>query len=43
MVKRNFKRLDKEDFPLIYKTYFRPHMEYCVKAWSPHFIGTYND
>jgi len=36
MVKRNFKRLDEEDFLLIYKTYIRPHMEYCVQAWSPH-------
>jgi len=35
MVKRNFKRLDEEDFMLIYKTYIRPHMEYCVQAWSP--------
>jgi len=32
-VRRNFRRLDKEDFLLIYKTYIRPHMEYCVQAW----------
>jgi hypothetical protein len=38
MVKRNFKRLDKKDFILIYKTYIRPHLEYCVQAWSPHLI-----
>jgi len=36
MVRRNFTRLDKEDFSLIYKTYIRPHMEYCVQAWSPY-------
>jgi len=36
MVRRNFRRLDKEDFLLIYKTYIRPHMEYCVQAWSPY-------
>jgi len=30
MVNRNFKRLDKEDFLLIYKTYFRPRMECYV-------------
>ena len=36
MVKRHVKRLDKQDFLLIYKTYIRPHMEYCVQAWSPH-------
>ena len=29
MVRRNFKRLDTDDFLLIYKTYVRPHMEYC--------------
>jgi len=36
MMRRNFRRLDKEDFLLIYKTYIRPHMEYCVQAWSPY-------
>ena len=34
MVTRNFRRLDKEDFLLIDKTYIRPRMEYCVQAWS---------
>jgi len=38
MVRRNFRRLDKEDFLLIYKTYIRPHLEYCVQAWSPHLV-----
>jgi len=36
MVRRNFRRLDKEDFLLIYKTYIWPCMEYCVQAWSPY-------
>jgi len=36
MVRRNFKRLDKNDFLVIYKTYIRPHLEYCIQAWSPH-------
>jgi len=36
MVRRNCRRLDKEDFLLIYKTYIRPHVEYCVQAWSPY-------
>ena len=35
-VRRNFRRLDKDDFLLIYKTYIRPRMEYCVQAWSPY-------
>ena len=36
MTRRNFRRLDKQDFLIIYKTYIRPHLEYCVQAWSPH-------
>jgi len=36
MIRRHFKKLDAEDFLLLYKTYVRPHMEYCVQAWSPH-------
>jgi len=36
MVRRNFKKLDNNDFLLIYKTDIRPHLEYCVQARSPH-------
>ena len=38
MVKRNFPRIDKDDFAILYKTYIRPHMEYCIQAWSPHLV-----
>jgi len=35
MIKRNFPKIDKEEFIILYKTYVRPHLEYCVQAWSP--------
>jgi len=37
MVRRTFRNLDIADIRLIYKTYIRPHMEFCIQAWSPHF------
>ena len=38
MVRRTFKNLDVADFRLVYKTYIRPHLEFCIQAWSPHFV-----
>jgi len=38
MVRRNFRHLDLDDFRLIYRTYIRPHIEYCIQAWSPHLV-----
>ena len=39
MLKRNFPKIDKEDFTVLYKTYVRrPHMEimeFCIQACSP--------
>ena len=37
-LRRTFKNLDIEDFRLLYKTYIRPHLEFCIQAWSPHFV-----
>ena len=34
MVNRHFRDTDREDFERIYKTYVRPHLEYCVQASS---------
>ena len=36
MVRCNFKHLDIDDFQIIYKMHL--HLEYCIKAWSPHFF-----
>ena len=38
MMRRTFRNLDVSDFRLIYKTYIRPHLEFCIQAWSPHFV-----
>jgi len=34
MINRQFKMIDKENFGIIYKTHFRPHLEYCIQARS---------
>ena len=34
--------LDKELFLNLYKTLIRPLLEYCVQAWSPHFVKDIN-
>jgi len=36
LVRRHFKRLDKENFMLLYKSYIRPQVEYCIQSWSPY-------
>jgi len=38
IVRRNFKRLDVEGFRIIYKGYIRPHLVYCIQAWSPFLV-----
>jgi len=38
MVRRAFRKLDIYQTRLIYKTYIRPHLELCIRAWSPHYI-----
>jgi len=36
MVKSHFRKLDVEDFLLIYKTYSQPHLEFCIQMQFPH-------
>jgi len=38
IVRRNFRQLDIADFRLIYTTYIRPHLEFCIQACFPHFV-----
>jgi len=35
LVRRHFRRLDIDDFLIIYKTYVRPQLENCIQVWSP--------
>ena len=38
LIKRTstFTYLTKESFLILYKTYIRPHLEYCVSIWNPY-------
>ena len=37
MIKRTFTYLNKENMLLLYKSLVRPHLEYSVQAWRPHY------
>ena len=34
--RRSFKYIDSNTFKVLYKTYIRPNMEFCIQAWSPY-------
>ena len=36
VIKSNFVLNDEEDFRLLFNGFVRPHLEYCVSAWSPY-------
>ena len=35
VIKRTFKFINKDSFTILYKTYIRPHLEFCIQAWNP--------
>jgi len=37
-----FKFLSKDSFLFLYRTYIRPHLEYCVPSWSPYLAKDIN-
>ena len=36
MIPQHFKTIDAEEFHILYDSYIRPHMEYCVQVCSPY-------
>ena len=42
LLKRTFRNINVRNFPFLYKTYIRPHLEYCVQLWSPYLVKDVN-
>ena len=38
LIRRHFGQIDREEFRILYKSFVRPHLEYCVQAWSPFLV-----
>ena len=38
LIKRSFKFISNESFPVLAKLYVRPVLEYCEPAWSPYLL-----
>ena len=39
MIKRNFKYVSKDSLMILYKTFVRPHLEYCAPIWNPRYCN----
>ena len=40
MLKRSFNFLSMDSFILLYRTYIRLHLQYCVPSWAPYLAKT---
>ena len=36
MIRKQVKDLDAHSFRILYKSYVRPHLQYCMQTWSPY-------
>jgi len=38
VINRSIKSKDRDILLSLYKSLVRPHLEYCIPAWSPHYV-----
>ena len=38
IIKRTFSHMNKDIFLSLYRTFIRPHLEYCPEVWSPYLV-----
>jgi len=38
VINRSIKNKDGDIWLSLYKSLVRPHLEYCIPAWSPHYV-----
>ena len=42
IIRRTFSYINKEMFLILYKTFIRPHLEYCPEVWNPYLAKDIN-